>query len=154
MPSPLEPVRLTSVPPLVPIPPVSILHMPVQQSPVQQPTMSPAGSTPTATVHTSNPMKKYRLATGLSETTPTSAIGEKLMDTPVSLTLREVLASSSDIATYLHDQTRKRRAPIDSHLETMVLSSAPPPSSIPPIVEINDASLVPLNAAPSGWMNA
>jgi len=41
------------------------------------------------------------------------------MDTPVSLTLREVLASSSDIATYMHDQTRKRRVPIDSHPETM-----------------------------------
>src|SRR5271170_3158852 len=76
-------------------------------------------------VRTSDPAKKYRLASGLSETTPISAIGEKLMDTPVSLTLREVLASSSDIATYMHDQTRERRMPIDWQLESMILTKTP-----------------------------
>ena len=116
--------------------------------------MNPMGAAPTTAIPPSDHTKKYRLASGLEETTPISAIGEKLMDTPVSLTLREFLVSSPGIATYMHDQTRKRRVPIDSHLESMVLSTAPAPSSVPPIVEINNASLVPFYAAPSGRVNA
>ena len=156
-PSPPESARSASAPPFAPIPPVPIPHAPMQPPSAQQQTTNPISATesvPTPTVHASDHTKKYRLASGLDETTPISAIGEKLMDTPVSLTLREVFASSSSIATYMHDQTRKRRVPIDSHLESMVLSTAPAPSSVPPIVEINNASLVPLYAAPSGRVSA
>jgi hypothetical protein len=57
--------------------------------------------------------KKFRLVSDLSQTVSTSQIGEKIMDTPVQLSMREVLAVSSEVSSYLHDQTRKRRVPID-----------------------------------------
>ena len=101
----------------------------------------PAGST----------QQKYRLASELNDTTPIAAIGEKLMDTPVSLTLREVFAASSDISTYMHDQTRKRRKPLDPHLESMMMSTSPAPASVPPIIaSTNTTTLTPLYACPSG----
>lgn len=131
-----------------PIPPVPIPPVPVRPPPIQQPATNPTESIPATTAHASDQARKYRLASSLSETTPISAIGEKLMDTPVALTLREVLASSSDIATYMQDQTRKRHVLIDPHFENMVLSQAPAPS-VPPIVEVNNASLIPLYANPS-----
>jgi len=34
---------------------------------------------------------------------------------PVNLVLREVLAASSDLSSYLHDQTRKRRMPLETN---------------------------------------
>jgi hypothetical protein len=36
------------------------------------------------------------------------------MDTPVELSIREILAVTTDVAGYLYDQTRKRRVPIDA----------------------------------------
>src|SRR5208282_6588240 len=57
--------------------------------------------------------KKYRLASGLRQVIHVSQIGEKILDTPVQLPIREILAVSSDVSNYLHDQTRKRRASID-----------------------------------------
>ena len=63
--------------------------------------------TPTA------PQKKYRLASDLSQTISVAQIGEKIMDTPVQLSVRDVLAVSSEVSVYLHEQTRKRRILID-----------------------------------------
>jgi hypothetical protein len=48
------------------------------------------------------------------------------MDTPVRLSIREILAVSGEVAGYLHDQTRKRRIPI----EDRVPAPAPAPSAI------------------------
>ena len=62
--------------------------------------------------------KKYKLASELSQTVETSQIGEKIMDTPVQLSIREILAVSGDVAGYLHDQTRKRRVPLDNTTST------------------------------------
>jgi len=48
------------------------------------------------------------------------------MDTPVQLSIREILAVSGDIAGYLHDQTRKRRIPLEPtvvHNPTTIQSS-------------------------------
>lgn len=75
------------------------------------------------------------------------------MDTPVCLTIRDVLSASSEISNYMHDQPRKRRVPIDSHLEAMVMSATPAPTSVPIVVETHSATLTPLYAAPSGWAN-
>jgi hypothetical protein len=35
-----------------------------------------------------------------------------MMNAPIQLTFREVLSISTDLAGYLHDQTRRRRIPI------------------------------------------
>jgi hypothetical protein len=67
------------------------------------------GSTPA--VPSQNP--KFRLASELNQNINTSDIGEKIMNTSVQLSVREILAVSSDLSNYLHDQTRKRRIPIE-----------------------------------------
>ena len=72
--------------------------------------------------------KKFRLASDLSQTVNTSQIGEKIMDTPVQLSMREILAVSSEVSSYLHDQTRKRRVPIDA------------PTTIPAVANTTDMS--------------
>ena len=61
-----------------------------------------------------NPPKKFRLASELSETVTVAQVGEQLMDTPVQLSMRQVMAVSLDLAGYMHDQTRKRRVPVNA----------------------------------------
>ena len=72
------------------------------------------------------------------------------MDTPVMLNLREVFAASSEVSSYIHDQIRKRRRPIDPGLEAMVTSMEPAPASVTPIVHVNSAAMAPLCACTSG----
>ena len=43
----------------------------------------------------------------------TTQIEEKIMDTPIRLSIHEILAISEDVVGYLHDQTRKHRIPIE-----------------------------------------
>ena len=57
---------------------------------------------------------KYKLQSELGKQIPTADIGEKIMNTPVALTIKEFLAVSPEMANYIHDQTRRRRSPIDS----------------------------------------
>ena len=59
------------------------------------------------------PQKKYYLASDLSQTVSIAQIGKKIMDTPVQLSVRDVLAVSSEVSSYLHEQTRKYHIPID-----------------------------------------
>src|SRR5437016_12263646 len=59
-----------------------------------------------------DPPKKFQLASELSETVSVAQVGEQLMDTPVQLSMRQVMAVSPELAGYMHDQTRKRRIPI------------------------------------------
>jgi hypothetical protein len=61
---------------------------------------------------------KFRLASELNQSISTSDIGEKIMNTSVQLSIREILAVSGDVSNYLHDQTRKRRVPIESAAST------------------------------------
>jgi hypothetical protein len=56
---------------------------------------------------------KYKLQSELGKTISTSDIGEKIMNTPVMLTIKEFLAVSPEMANYIHDQTRRRRSPIE-----------------------------------------
>jgi hypothetical protein len=56
---------------------------------------------------------KYKLQSELGKTIPIADIGKKIMDTPVMLTIKEFLAVSRDVANYIHDQTRRKRAPIE-----------------------------------------
>jgi len=73
--------------------------------------------------------KKYRLASDLSQTVSVAQIGEKIMDTPVQLSVRDVLAVSSEVSGYLHEQTRKRRVPIDAPTPATPIAAAPTSAS-------------------------
>jgi len=46
------------------------------------------------------------------------------MDTPVQLSVRDVLAVSSEVSGYLHEQTRKRRIPIDTATAPVIPTAA------------------------------
>jgi hypothetical protein len=77
------------------------------------------------------------------------------MDTPVQLSIREILAVSGDVAGYLHDQTRKRRIPLDitaSTAEAAVTCSSSSSSSSwsIPIVNVANSELKSYYALPSG----
>jgi hypothetical protein len=76
--------------------------------------------------HSVAPAPKYRLASSLQEQVSFDAVGEKLMDTPVSLTMKEVCAISPDLGNWLSDRTRKRRKPIEA-ASTSVTSAVPTP---------------------------
>ena len=121
------------------------------EAPFSAPT--PPAAAPTPEGNPPNQAQKYRLVSEIGDAVPISTIGEKLMDTPVALTLREVFAASSEVSTYMHDQTRKRRMPIDPHLESMVMSTSAAPSFVPLIVTVNNTTLMPLYACPSGRAN-
>ena len=55
---------------------------------------------------------KFRLASELNQTITTEDVGQKIMEAPIQLKMRELLAVSSEVSNYMHDQTRKRRIPI------------------------------------------
>jgi hypothetical protein len=68
---------------------------------------------PTRPAGDSSKKRKYRLASKINETVTIADVGEKIMDTPIHLNLRELCAVSPEISGYMHDQTRKHRLPID-----------------------------------------
>lgn len=88
---------------------------------------TPNAAPRTTPISTSDSGKKFRLASELNQTVSTSQIGEKIMDTPVQLSMREILAVSTEVSSYLHDQTRKRRIPVDS-TPASVPTTTPPTS--------------------------
>ena len=75
-----------------------------------EPAVVPTPIPPSTTV----PVPKYRLASSLQDQVSFDTVGEKLMDTPVSLTMKEVCAISPDLGNWLSDRTRKRRKPIEA----------------------------------------
>jgi len=99
------------------------------------------------------PGKKYYLSSELGKNVKTNQIGEKIMDTPVQLSIREILAVSGEVAGYLHDQTRKRRIPIDGRTPApapnATTHAASATSSIPS-VNVNSVDAKAYYALPSG----
>jgi hypothetical protein len=87
--------------------------------PVQQPLANP------------NAGPKYRLASKVSETVSVSSVGEKIMESPITLNMRELFAVSSDISNYVNQQTRKHRLPVTSQTAGTAVCS----------VEVSEASL-------------
>jgi len=83
------------------------------------------------------PSKKYRLASDLSQTVSVAQIGEKIMDMPVQLSVRDVLALSSEVSGYLHEQTRKHRIPIDT--TTPAAAPTSPTAAAVTEVQVNSA---------------
>ena len=102
---------------------------------------------------TTEATKKYKLASEVSQIVGTSQIGEKIMDTPVQLSIREILAVSGDVAGYLHDQTRKRRVPLDNSTaatEITTTDSTTSPSPSVSTASVNSSELKSYYALPSG----
>src|SRR5436305_10455299 len=59
------------------------------------------------------PSKKFRLASEINETVSVAQVGERVMDTIIPLPLRDIVAVAPGIAGYMHEQTRKKRVPIN-----------------------------------------
>jgi hypothetical protein len=57
---------------------------------------------------------KFRLASELNQTITTEDVGRKVMDAPIQLKMCELLAVSTEVSSYLHDQTRRRRIPLEN----------------------------------------
>ena len=102
------------------------------------------------------PGKKYRFGSEVGQIINASQIGEKIMDTPVQLSVREVLAVSSDVSGYLHDQTRKRRIPIATPpaVPTAINAANANVSSTTIDADVNIGYLKQLYACPSGQAKA
>lgn len=71
------------------------------------------------------------------------------MDTPVQLSMREILAVSSEVSSYLHNQTRKRRVPVDPVPVPAAANAAILSSSVLD-ADVGSAYLKKLYACPSG----
>ena len=50
---------------------------------------------------------KFQLASELNETVTTEVVGGKVMDVLIQLRICELLAVSSEVSNYIHNQTRK-----------------------------------------------
>jgi hypothetical protein len=79
-----------------------------------QPSGSPSAPSATMDVDPEPTKPKYKLQSELGKAISSTDIGEKIMNAPIMLTIKEFLAVSPEMANYIHDQTRRRRAPIDS----------------------------------------
>jgi hypothetical protein len=71
------------------------------------------------------------------------------MDTTIQLSVHEILTVSSEISRYLHDQTRKRRIPVDS-TPILVVANVTSLSSSIINADVNSGYLMQLYACPLG----
>jgi len=138
---PMPPLSTTPVP-TVPVAPYNTPLSPDLNVPGTDVTMSGQPMNPTPA------QKKFRLASELNQTIGTAEIGEKIMDTPVQLSVREILAASPDLSGYLHDQTRKRRIPLDPTISSTATIANVSSASV------NTGYLKQLYACPSGRVKA
>ena len=106
-------------------------------NPVSTPPVAPAPAAPSSTpsnapitdvdmsdAPSGSVSKKFRLASELNQSISTAQIAEKIMDAPVQLSMREILAVSTDISGYINEQTRKRRVPLDPTVPSTVSNTA------------------------------
>jgi len=100
-----DPSHPTPVPNFRYPPPVQVMEVPDEDIPDRTP------EAPLQAAAVNKP--KFRLASGLNQTITTEEIGEKVMQAPIQLRMCELLAVSTEVANYIHDQTRRRRIPLD-----------------------------------------
>jgi hypothetical protein len=78
-----------------------------------QPSGDPIPSTPLPMDVDTEPTKsKYKLQSELGKTISNADVGEKIMNAQIRLTIKEFLAVSTEMANCIHNQTRRRRAPM------------------------------------------
>ena len=83
------------------------------QGPIPFAPIPPAPTVAQPTPPVEDRTKKFRLASKLSEKVNVADVGEKVMDSPITLNLRELFAVSSEVSSFVNDQTRKHRLPIE-----------------------------------------
>jgi hypothetical protein len=89
---------------------------------------------------------KYKLQSELGKTISNSDVGEKIMNAPIQLTIKEFLAVSPEMANYIHDQTRRRRSLIDANSSSVSSDAATANVSTTSVIGIGK----PFYALPSG----
>jgi len=57
---------------------------------------------------------KYRLQSELGKTINVTDVVEKIMNAPIMLSIKDFLAVSPEMSGYIHEQTRRKRIPIDT----------------------------------------
>jgi len=100
-----DPSHPTPVPNFGYPPPVQVTEVPDEDMPDRTP------EAPLQAAAVNKP--KFRLASELNQTITTEEIGKKVMEAPIQLRMCELLAVSTEVANYIHDQTRRRRIPLD-----------------------------------------
>src|SRR5438045_2829469 len=65
---------------------------------------------------------KFRLGSELNKSITVESIGEKVMEAPIQLKMCELLAVSTEVSNYLHDQTRRKRIPITGSATNTILT--------------------------------
>jgi hypothetical protein len=90
--------------------------------------------------------RRFRLASELRESISIAEIGEKIMNMPIHLTLKELMATAPDLSSHFHEITRKRRIPVLGMTPTdpVIISSA----------TASSVTRQPLYACPSGRAKA
>jgi hypothetical protein len=126
--------------------------------PAVQPTTNPIagqGNTDTSSsgggAQTDRP--KFRLVSELNQSISSSDVGKKVMDAPIQLSIREILAVSNDVSNYIHDQTRKRRVPLETDSSasvTAVTINGTDGTTDVVSANVHSAITTPLYACPSG----
>src|SRR5579862_9843367 len=100
---------------------------------------------------------KYRLQSQLNQTVGTADIGDKIMNTPVMLSIKEILAVSPEMGNYMHEQTRRKRVPVsdtnsddaDEIIEVASKATAVSESTAT-VSPVTSSGLKPFYALPSG----
>jgi len=96
---------------------------PIEPAPTAAPGASPAPST--ATMDMPDPKPKYRLQSELGKSISVAEVGEKIMNAPIMLSIKEFLAVSPEMSGYIHEQTRRKRIPVeDSSATAAAMASA------------------------------
>ena len=82
--------------------------------PLDSTTEPPRSQTVQPPENPDKPSKKFRLASEINETVSVAQVGERVMDTIIPLPLRDIVAVAPGIAGYMHEQTRRKRVPINA----------------------------------------
>jgi hypothetical protein len=93
---------------------------------------------------------KFRLVSELNQSISSSDVGKKVMDAPIQLSIREILAVSNDVSNYIHDQTRKRRVPLETDSSATVTAVTTNGTTDVVSANVHSAITKPLYACPSG----
>src|SRR5271169_4351129 len=125
-----------------------------QRNPTNPTTNTLPGGEPTPTTNpppnATTQNKKFRLASELSGIVTAAQVGEQMMDTPMQFSMRQIMAVAPEVTGYLHDQTRKRRIPIEATTTaTSKITTENVPSS-----NVNSTEARTFYACPSGHAKA
>jgi len=103
-------------------PPVHVTEVPDEEMPDRMPMHDRIPDGSQAPVAVNKP--KFRLASELNQAINTEDVWKKVMEAPIQLRMCELLAVSTEVANYIHDQTRRHRIPVDLNANATQIQSA------------------------------